>query len=74
MTIMNRFSYRSFFVLMLFLSCGDSNLFAETVPVKSHIPPPTKEEAEKAHLLGLSEDHVEPVEIKGDVAIIAGRQ
>jgi type II restriction/modification system DNA methylase subunit YeeA len=28
---------------------------------------------EKAHLLGLSEDHVEPVEIKGDVAIIAGR-
>ncbi|MCJ7602404.1 MAG: BREX-1 system adenine-specific DNA-methyltransferase PglX [Desulfobulbaceae bacterium] len=28
---------------------------------------------EKAHLLGLSEDHVELVEIKGDVAIIAGR-
>jgi hypothetical protein len=28
---------------------------------------------EKAHLLGLSDDHVEPVQIKGDVAIIAGR-
>ena len=28
---------------------------------------------EKAHLLGLSEGHVEPVEIKGEIALIAGR-
>ncbi len=48
-----------------------------TANIKSYAPKARRDfiqaVTEKAHLLGLSEDHVEPVEIKGDVAIIAGR-
>lgn len=48
-----------------------------TANIKSYAPKARRDfiqaVTEKAHLLGLSEDRVEPVEIKGDVAIIAGR-
>ena len=48
-----------------------------TASIKSYAPKARRDfiqaVTEKAHLLGLSEDHVEPVEIKGDIAIIAGR-
>ncbi|HID31090.1 MAG TPA: class I SAM-dependent DNA methyltransferase, partial [Desulfobacterales bacterium] len=48
-----------------------------TANIKSYAPKARRDfiqaVTEKAHLLGLSEDHIEPVEIKGDVAIIAGR-
>lgn len=41
---MSKLIFKFFFILILFLFCRDSNLFAETVTVKSHIPPPTNEE------------------------------
>jgi type II restriction/modification system DNA methylase subunit YeeA len=48
-----------------------------TANIKSYAPKARRDfiqaVTEKAHLLGLSEGHAEPVEIKGDVAIIAGR-
>lgn len=48
-----------------------------TANIKSYAPKARRDfiqaVTEKAHLLGLSEDHIEPVEIKGDVVIITGR-
>ena len=48
-----------------------------TANIKSYAPKARRDfiqaVTEKAHLLGLSENQIEPVEIKGDVAIIAGR-
>ncbi|MDK9707648.1 MAG: BREX-1 system adenine-specific DNA-methyltransferase PglX [Desulforhopalus sp.] len=48
-----------------------------TANIKSYAPKARRDfiqaVIEKAHLLGLSENQIEPVEIKGDVAIIAGR-
>ena len=48
-----------------------------TANIKSYAPKARRDfiqaVTEKAHLLGLSEKHIEPVEIKGDVALIAGR-
>jgi type II restriction/modification system DNA methylase subunit YeeA len=48
-----------------------------TANIKSYAPRARQDfiqaVTEKAHLLGLSEKQIEPVEIKGDVALIAGR-
>ncbi|MCK9175760.1 MAG: BREX-1 system adenine-specific DNA-methyltransferase PglX [Desulforhopalus sp.] len=48
-----------------------------TANIKSYAPGARRDfiqaVTEKAHLLGLSEKQIEPVEIKGDVALIAGR-
>jgi hypothetical protein len=48
-----------------------------TANIKSYAPKARRDfiqaVTEKAHLLGLSEDNIEPVETKGEVAIIAGR-
>ncbi len=48
-----------------------------TANIKSYAPKARRDfiqaVTEKAHLLGLSEKQIEPIEIKGDVAIIAGR-
>jgi hypothetical protein len=56
--MMNRFSYRFIFILIILLFCGNSFLFAATIPIKPHIPPPTTAEviAEVERFTGLGSD------------------